>query len=245
MAGAEEICDSLADRQFRSIGLVLNQRGLERALQCDLDEVNVVAYAADGYALANTGRSAAECNTEAQEIVGQAQSAGIPTTATISVAFGDPRGAVDVSGVAEVAAQLADAGASEVALGDTIGTAVPSLVKETIAEVRDAVGVPLRCHFHNTRNMGYANVFSAIAAGVNAIDTSVGGYGGSPFSPNSAGNVATEDVVWALHRSGYETGMNLDALVETSSWLSLIFGQRQPPSMVSRSPQWPPNDLPR
>jgi hydroxymethylglutaryl-CoA lyase len=90
MAGAEEICTELSTRAFSAIGLVLNERGLERALQSDLDEINCVAYASDGYSVNNTGASASDRNVEAGRLVQRANAAGKRTSVTISVAFGDP-----------------------------------------------------------------------------------------------------------------------------------------------------------
>ena len=122
MAGAEEICAELGDRSFSAIGLVLNQRGMERALSCDLDEINLVAYASDGYAEKNTGAGAAARNTEAAGLVAAAGAEGRRTSVTISVAYGDPvDGPVPAARVAEIAAEMADAGTDEISLGDTIG----------------------------------------------------------------------------------------------------------------------------
>ena len=147
---------------------------------------------------------------------------------------------VDPDHVADLSAEFVRAGAHEIALGDTIGVAVPSQVATTIVRVREAGAAALRCHFHNTRNTGYANVFAAIDAGVDAIDTSVGGYGGSPFSPGAGGNVATEDVVWALERSGLATGLDHAAVVATAQWLAERLGDETPPSMGARTAVWPP-----
>src|SRR3990172_7734742 len=147
MAGAEEICAALTERSFAAIGLVLNGRGLERALSCDLDEINVVAYAADGYARKNTGAGAEERNAEAIEFVAQAREAGRRASVTIAVAFGDP-----VDGPVAPKRGVA-AGAGEIALGDTIGVANPVTVEHLVPAVAAAApSATVRCHFHNTRN---------------------------------------------------------------------------------------------
>ncbi len=242
MAGAEEICAGLdPDRTWSAIGLVLNRRGLERALAASLDEVNLVAYASDGYSLRNTGRPAADRNEEVAALATEAVAAGCRAGVTVAVAFGDPvDGDVPVSQVADLAAALWEAGATELNLGDTIGAAVPSMVGDRIAAVREAApDLSVRCHFHNTRNNGFANVMAALDAGVDAIDSSIGGYGGSPFSPGAGGNVATEDLVWMLERMGRDTGMDLRGLMATSVWLAEHLGDGQPRSMLPRVGPFP------
>ena len=241
MEGAEEICAALGERTFRAIGLVLNEKGLERALDTDLDEVNLVAYASDGYAEKNSGASAAERNTEAAGLVSRAKEAGLGTSVTISVAFGDPiERTVAPERTATIAGDMAAAGADEIALGDTIGVAVPRDVGLVLDLVRAAApGVRTRCHFHNTRNTGYANALAALAAGVDALDASVGGFGGSPFSPQAGGNVATEDLAWMLERSEVETGLDIAKLTETGVWLAAELGHERPPAMAVRAGNWP------
>ena len=242
MEGAEEICASLSDRSFSSIGLVLNERGLQRALDCDLDEINCVAYASNGYAEKNTGASATDRNPEAARLIEQAKSAGRKASVTISVAFGDPvEGAVPAARVAEIAAAMAEAGADEIALGDTIGVADPNSVRVMIDAVSGASGdLPIRCHFHNTLNAGYANALAARDAGVAALDAAVGGYGGSPFSPGAGGNVASEDLVALFDRMGVETGLDRTLLAATGVWLARSLGHQEPPAMLGRVPAWPP-----
>jgi len=242
MAGAEEICDALKDRSFSAIGLVLNSKGMERALAADLDEVNLVAYASDGYAEKNTGAAAAERNAEAATLIPQARAAGRTVSVTISVAFGDPvEGEVPPGRVAEIAGRLGDAGADEIALGDTIGVAVPSDVGVMLDLVRAAAPLAaVRCHFHNTRNTGYANALTALAAGVDALDASVGGFGGSPFSPDAGGNVATEDLVWMMDRLRAPAGMDAGELAGIGRWLAKQLGHRAAPSMATRAGAWPP-----
>ncbi len=242
MEGAEEICASLADRSVSSIGLVLNERGMQRALGCDLDEINCVAYASDGYAGKNTGASATDRNLEAARLIEQAKSAGRKASVTISVAFGDPvEGSIPAARVAGIAAAMAEAGADEIALGDTIGVADPNSVRVMIDAVSGAAGdLPTRCHFHNTLNAGYANALAARDAGVAALDAAVGGFGGSPFSPGAGGNVASEDLVALLARMGIETGLDPTVLAATGVWLARSLGYQEPPAMLGRVPAWPP-----
>lgn len=242
MAGAEEICAALGGRTFSAIGLVLNGRGLDRALACDLDEINVVAYAADGYAGKNTGADAAVRNQEAAGLIAAARAAGRFVSVTIAVAFGDPiDGPVPPERVADLAERFAGAGADEIALGDTIGVATPPSVAALVPLVRSAAaGRAVRCHFHNTRNTGYANAVAAFDAGVDALDASVGGYGGSPFSPGAGGNVATEDLVAMLAAMGVDTGIDAARTAEVGRWLAERLGHDAPPAMLSRTTPWPP-----
>lgn len=241
MDGAEAICSALGERSFSAIGLVLNDRGLERALATDLDEVNLVAYASDGYALKNSDAGAGERNAEAAVLAARAKEAGLRVSVTISVAFGDPiDGPVPPERVADIARDLNEAGVDEIALGDTIGVAVPLGVARLLAMVTAAAPeTRTRCHFHNTRNTGYANAFAALAAGVQALDASVGGFGGSPFSPGAGGNIATEDLTWMLQRSGIETGLDPEHLAETGQWLATELGHAQSRAMFSRAAPWP------
>jgi hydroxymethylglutaryl-CoA lyase len=241
MAGAEQICDALAVRTFSAIGLVLNERGMDRALACDLDEVNLVAYASDGYADKNANASAQARNAEAEAMIQKAAEAGLKVTVTISVAFGDPvEGRIPIDRVASIAGTMSAAGADEIALGDTIGVAVPTAVTRTIDAVREAAADSrLRCHFHNTRNTGYANAVTALAAGVDALDSSVGGYGGSPFSPDAGGNLATEDLTAMLTEMGVEHGIEVAAVTQAGVWLAGVLGHDHPPAMLGRASRWP------
>lgn len=242
MAGAEEVCAALSPRSFSAIGVVLNRRGLERALDCDLDEVNLVAYAADGYAEKNTGAGAEKRNAEAESLIGPARDAGLGVSVTISVAFGDPvEGPVPPERSADLAGRMADAGAEEIAFGDTIGVAVPPLVDRVLEAARDRVGpARLRCHFHNTRNTGYANAVAALRQGATALDASVGGFGGSPFSPDAGGNLATEDLTFMLAAMGVELSLDPYRLAETGTWLASLLGHDPPPAMLGRAARWPP-----
>jgi hydroxymethylglutaryl-CoA lyase len=160
---------------------------------------------------------------------------------TISVAFGDPiDGPVLPERVADIVRSLNEAGVDEIALGDTIGVAVPSEVGRLLAMVTAvAPDTRTRCHFHNTRNTGYANALAAAAAGVQALDASVGGFGGSPFSPGAGGNIATEDLAWMLHRSGMETSLDPDRLAETGHWLAQQLGHARSRAMLPRAAGWP------
>ncbi len=158
----------------------------------------------------------------------------------IATSFGCPyEGEVDVARLVDVATQVAAAGIDELAIADTIGVAVPRDVQRRLSAVSDAVEVPLRVHVHNTRNTGYASALAAADAGVSVLDASLGGIGGCPFAPRATGNIATEDLVFALERSGFDTGLDLDALCRASDWLGEQLG-RPTPGLVAKAGGFPP-----
>lgn len=213
-------------KQTRHIALALNEKGVRRAIDAGADEINFVLVAGEGFGERNqrmTPQQSADMLAQCAPLVHEAE---IPLSATISVAFGDPfSGEVDPGVVANLAAQSQRAGAAEVGLGDTIGVATPWNVRTVIDRVRtEAPDVYLRLHFHDTRGAGLANVAAAVEAGVDVIDASCGGIGGCPFAPAATGNVATEDVVYMLERAGFETGLDLSKLIETSKWLETALG---------------------
>ncbi len=187
---------------------MLNTRGFHRAAATGVDEVNCVVSVTDEFSQANQGMTSEQAIAVVAEVVPLARAAGILPTVTLSVAFGCPfSGEVSVDRVRRVVEQVAATGVAEVAIADTIGVAVPRDVTTRVAAVRDLIGdLPLRAHFHNTRNTGYANALAAADAGVSVLDASLGGIGGCPFAPRATGNIATEDLVYALHRSGYDDG---------------------------------------
>ena len=230
MAVAEEVVAALHRREGTEYsGLVLNERGWDRFTATGLDRVNVTFAATEGFSRANANASVAEAAAQAREIV---DAAGVPTTVTISVAFGCPfEGRVDPGDVAELAAPFA--GRAEVVLADTIGVATPSQVRALVERTR-AEGF----HGHNTRNTGYANALAALEGGAGVIDASVGGLGGCPYAPRATGNVATEDLVYLLEGEGIETGVDLDGLIGTSEWLEGILGRRLE-GYLYRAGRWP------
>ena len=242
MADAEQVCAGLpeaADVSF--IGLALNVRGAERAIATGrLHELGAVCVATDRFAMANQGQTSEQSVTAARTIIAQAQAAGLKGQATIGAAFGCPfEGEVPEDHVVEMAVMLADAGPIEVALADTIGVADPAHVSRLMARVVAAVDpLPVRVHFHNTRGTGLANVWAAVMAGATIVDGALGGLGGCPFAPGAAGNVASEDVVYMLERSGIATGMDLRVLIAANKWLADIMG-RKLPSAVAQAPSFP------
>jgi len=242
MADGEAVCAGLPMRDdVTYIGLALNQRGAERAIATGrIDQLGAVAVATDEFAIANQGQTSDESVAAAMAIIAAAKGAGLTGQATIAAAFGCPyTGEVAADRVIDMAVRLAMADPTEIALADTIGVGNPAQVADLVARVRQAVNpLPVRVHFHNTRNTGLANVWAAIGAGASTVDASIGGLGGCPFAPGAAGNVPSEDVVYMLERAGIDTGMNLNALVDASHWLAGVMG-RILPGMVARAPTFP------
>lgn len=241
MADAEAVMTALPDRDdVTYIGLVMNERGWDRALAAGVDEVNFPIGASDTFSEKNQGMTTDEAMASFRSVAEAAGDAGIPISATISVAWGCPfEGEVDVSRVVAIAESAAAVGVREVALGDTIGVADPWAVRDRLEAVAAAVGdVPLRVHFHDTRNTGLANAFAAIEAGVSILDASVGGVGGCPFAPQATGNIPTDDLVYMLERAGFHTGLSLPKLIAISKRLGSILGKTVP-AMLPRAGGFP------
>jgi hydroxymethylglutaryl-CoA lyase len=242
LADAEDLVAMLPERDdVTYIGLVLNRRGAERALATGrIDELGAVCVTSDSFGIRNQGQSSDESLAASMEIVALAREAGRSGQITIATAFGCPfEGRVAIDRVVEMAKRAADARPREIALADTIGVGVPAEVSEMIGRVREAVGsLPVRAHFHNTRGTGVANVWAAVKEGATTIDASLGGLGGCPFAPGAAGNVATEDVVYMLEKSGVAAGLGLPKIVEAAEWLTGVMG-RPLAAMVSRAPAFP------
>jgi len=231
MADAEDVVALVSRGETELSGLVLNERGYERF--ANLDRVNCTLAATETFNQRNGNATLDEAVARVQAILARAE---VPSTVTVSCAFGDPfEGEADPAAVADVCERVRDAG--EIVLADTIGVATPRRVRELVERV-SILGPPVGVHLHNTRNTGYASAWAALEAGATVFDASVGGLGGCPFSPHATGNVATEDLVWQLERDGVRTGIDLDALTETSRWLAGVLG-RALPGYVYRAAPWP------
>jgi hydroxymethylglutaryl-CoA lyase len=231
-----------ADVSF--IGLVLNPRGLDRAVAAGVDEINVVIAASETFSERNQNISVPRMLDAADEIAERASGAGVRRSAVISTAFGCPfEGEIDPEAVLAVADRCLRAGYTEVAVADTIGVGVPTQVRTLVDGVRGLPGgngLRLRAHFHNTRNTGYANALAAVESGVTALDASVGGIGGCPFAPKATGNIATEDLDYLLSRSGYETGLDLAGLAAAGTWIADRLGITAP-ALLGRAGPFPPS----
>ena len=246
MAGAEEVMADLPPEAGRSrIGLVLNGKGYDRAIATRVDEVNVSVAATDGFGLKNQGLDLKGQAAMLEDITARRHNAAPGDAApslsvTISCVWGCPfDGEVSVDQVADLVGRIGDLGVDEIALADTIGAGDPwSVTRKVEAARKAAPDATLRLHFHDTRNTGLANAYAGVEAGVDILDASVGGIGGCPFAPGATGNIGTEDLVHMLHRGGFETGYDLDALIETARWVGQRLG-KAPPSSLSRAGVFP------
>jgi len=234
MADADEVMAALrgdaGGTDMSYIGLVLNRRGFDRAVECGVDEVNVVVVCTDSFAEKNQGQPTQGLIDTWLDISGAAHEVGMRASVTLAASFGCPyEGEVPLDRLVGVATAVAAGRPHEIAIADSIGVAVPTDVRERVDAVGAvAGGAALRCHFHNTRNTGLANAVAAVEAGVRVLDASLGGIGGCPFAPNATGNIPTEDLVYLLERMGYDTGVDLGALVSNIAWLEATLGHTVP-----------------
>lgn len=243
MADAEAVVAGLPDAAGVSyIGLCLNQRGVDRAIASregqgrGLDEAGCVLVASDKFGIINQGQSIEQGIEANTAMLKSAKAAGLKPQITISAAFGCPyEGHVPPARILDLARRMADAGAEEIALADTIGVGIPSQVGDLSGAVIEAVApVPVRLHLHDTRGLAPANAWAGYQAGVRIFDSALGGLGGCPFAPGAAGNVGTEELLYLFSRTGETSGLDLAKAVEANHWFSTIMG-RPLPSRVGKA----------
>lgn len=218
--------------------LVPNRKGAETAAEVGVDGMQVFIAASESYNLKNVRRSVSESIEDVREVVAVAQDAGIPVEGTISTAFGDPyEGDVPTSRVAEVAKWMVDIGIDTISFGDTTGMATPRRVRDVIERLRDTLPeLKLNMHFHDTRGTGLANVMAALDLGVDYLDSSVGGMGGSPYAAGATGNIATEDLVHMLQDMDIDTGIDLERLLEAAR-VAASFIEGLPSKVLAAGPR--------
>jgi len=245
MAGAEEVMAAVPrtapdGSHVDHIGLVLNERGLDRALAAGVDEVNLVTITTETFSQRNQGAGVEDVLAATVRMLDRSRAAGVPASVTVSAAFGCPfEGEVSTEQVLRVVRAVLPGEPVEVAIADTIGVGVPADVRRLVRAVRTVSDVPLRAHFHNTRNTGYANALTAAEEGVTALDASIGGYGGCPFAPTATGNIATEDLVYALGRSGLDVGLRVADLADPCDFVTTALGAEQAPALLGRAGDFP------
>lgn len=241
MADAEAVMEQITRRPGTTYTcLVLNARGVERALACGVDRVNFAFVVSETFNRRNQGCGRAESLAELERVASLARDAAVPCTVTLGAAFGCPfEGPVSTDTVAALAAAAVERGADEVVLSDTIGVGVPTQVVELVQAARAAApGVALGCHFHHTRNTGLANAVAAVGEGVGLLDASVGGAGGCPFAPKATGNIPTEDLLYLLSGMGYRTPVDLPSLLDVAAWLESELGHALPGMVKQAGLQW-------
>jgi hydroxymethylglutaryl-CoA lyase len=228
LADAAELMELLGDAGRRLPVLVPNERGLDRALELGLEHIAIFGSATETFARKNLNRSLDEQFAMFEPTVVRAREAGMDVRAYVSMCWGDPwEGAVPVEQVVSVGRRLVDLGASELSLGDTIGVGTAGKVTELL-DAFNAAGLAddvLAVHFHDTYGQALANAYAAWQHGVRTFDASAGGLGGCPYAESATGNLATEDLVWMFRGLGVETGVDLDALVQTSTWMARVLGK--------------------
>ena len=215
--------------------LVPNDRGLDRALAMGVSAVAVFGSATETFARRNLNRSVAQSLEMFAPVVGRARQAGAWVRGYVSMCFGDPwEGDVPVAQVVDVATAMVELGCDQLSLGDTIGVATTGQVTRLL-DALNAAGVGdgrLAVHFHDTYGQALANTMTALRHGVTVVDAAAGGLGGCPYAASATGNLATEDLVWALHGAGVDTGVDLEALVRTSVWMAGQLGRASPSRVV-------------
>lgn len=218
----------------RYTALVPNLRGAERALAAEVDELNLVMSASETHNFANLRTSREQSGAELARVMALARSAGVSVNFCLSCVFGCPmEGEVPRAVVWDWVARFVDHGASGITLCDTTGMAFPTQVADIVSTFRSRwPRVPLTLHLHNTRGMGTANVLAAVQAGADRFDASLGGIGGCPYAPGASGNVCTEDIVHMLGLIGYDTGIDLDALLACSRRLAELLNHDLPGQVV-------------
>ena len=243
LADGDELLPSLPKRDgVRYPVLVPNERGLRRAEAAGAEAIAVFAATTDAYSQRNIGMTVDESLRTFGPLLRAANEHGWWTRAYVSTAFGCPyTGRVPPERVVDVSLRLAELGAGEIAVSDTVGVGVPSQVGDLVDRLVGA-GLPvgrIAFHFHDTRGTALANVVAGLAAGVRCFDASTGGTGGSPFAPGAAGNLATEDLVYLLDGLGYEHGAALAGVLEAARFISAALGRRLD-SKVGRAGGWDP-----
>jgi hydroxymethylglutaryl-CoA lyase len=229
MAGTDELARSLGPREgVRFWALVPNLRGLERAHESGVRHVCLLASATESHSRKNLNRGIEEGLALNRELAREAQRLGATMRGYVSTAFGCPyEGEVSFDRVVELCAALFDMGVDEVSVGDTIGSGSPTAVREAARRCLERFDADrVAFHLHDTRGLGLANIFAALEEGIRIVDAAVGGTGGCPYAPGASGNLATDDLVHLLDTMGFDTGIDLDALSATTSWLTERLGVR-------------------
>lgn len=222
--------DKYNEREVTMSALVLNQKGVERAVDCGVKHLSISLSASNTHSLKNSGKDIGSAKKEMSEMILLAQNNKISIRGGIQCAFGCRfEGKIDAKLVMDLAAYILDLGVNEISLADSTGMGHPLQIEEMVSHVKSISGSKLLgLHLHNTENKGYANIFAGLKAGANIIDTAFGGLGGCPFIKGATGNVATEDTVHMLEQMGVYTGINIQTVSKISKELELIVGKELP-----------------
>ena len=214
--------------------LVPNVRGAERALSCDVDEVNLVMSVSESHNRANLRMSREESFAQLRDVIEVVSSTRVAINVSLSTAFGCPmEGDVAEDEVLRWVSRFAALGVHGVTLCDTTGMAYPNQVRQLAQRARDEfAGLETTLHFHNTRGMALANTLAALDAGIDRFDASLGGLGGCPYAPGATGNVCTEELVHMLELNGYDTGVDLTQVLQAAAHLPGLIGHDVPSQLL-------------
>ena len=229
MAASDEVLAKIKRKTGVSYPVLTpNMKGYDGAKAGKADTIAVFGAASESFSKKNINASIAESLERFRPVVEAANADGVRARGYVSCVLGCPyEGEIPVSNVVRVAKALYEMGCYEISLGDTIGVGTAGETRAMIRAVADDIPVSaLAGHFHDTYGQAVANVYAALEEGVRVFDSSVSGLGGCPYAPGASGNVATEDIVYMLEGSGFETGVDLDALTEISLWISDALGRR-------------------
>lgn len=219
MAGAAEVLQGLSGARDAVLTfLVPNVKGYELAAEAGARSICMVLYGSEGMARANVRMSRGEAEDAAVEILDRARRDGVRVTVTVATAFECPYdGLTDPGQIRHLARRFLDLGVDEFCIADTIGAANPGQVASLARSLAEEHGpARLGCHFHDTRAMGLANVYAALESGIRKFDAAIAGLGGCPFAPGASGNVATEDVAMMAGQMGFDTGIDMEKLLEAA-----------------------------
>lgn len=236
MADAAEVAAGVnaLGKDIHQIGLALNVKGCERAIAAGVSEVGFVLVSTDTFSQRNQGAPVSASIPIWQEIQSLCRAANIRCNVLIGAAFGCPfEGDVNADTVMKLVDELLKTPPDVIGVADSIGVAVPVQIQNVISRLSQIAGeMPVRCHLHDTRNTGIANALTAIEAGATIIDASTGGIGGCPFAPAATGNIATEDLLYAMGRSGIPAAVDIDKILETAAWLEEVLAHPVPSALL-------------
>jgi hydroxymethylglutaryl-CoA lyase len=234
MADADEVWSRIVrNPDVRYSALIPNTRGAQRALDAGFREIEVVVSASDTHNRRNLNRSTDESLDDIAGLIPLVHDAGGTLEVIVATSFGCPyEGDIAPARVAGIVERVRADGADRIAFGDTTGMATPRRVRDLLSEVR-----PDLLHFHNTRGTGLANIVTALELGIAEFDASAGGLGGCPYAPGASGNVATEEVVHMLHDMGFDTGIDLDKLIEAAELAERLVGRPLPSGVLRAGPR--------
>ena len=244
MFDADEVVKNLPEKSAKNvkfIGLALNERGFQRALESKLDIVNYAIVASDTFSMRNQGATTADNLKTLGKILANSGNQ-METAVTVAASFGCPfDGEISVSHLLSIIEKISVMGLKEVCLADTIGVATPKDIKVKLRAISGAFPhLKTKLHLHNTRNTGIANAWAGIEEEVVGLESAFGGSGGCPFAPKATGNIPTEDLLYMLDRSGITTGISLDKSIETANWLEKQL-ERPLPGLLKTTDKFPPN----